>query len=297
MNFSLTSLKQYGSLIKFSHTLFALPFAGIAYVLAFLKTHERSVTDWVVLSILILISMVLARSAAMGFNRIVDRDIDAKNQRTADREIPAGKISLRSAILFVVLSSLGFFVVSWWINPLAFVLSFPTLLILLGYSLAKRFTWLCHYILGFSIGLAPLATWVAIREEIVLEPVLWTIGLAFNLAGFDILYALQDREFDSKEGLHSIPAKFGRKNSLIIAMISHVLCILFLFFAGIVSGLGPVFLIFVSITAFYLFQEHKIARAAGEVFFPPKFYQIHSYISLILFGGLLIDRIFFLVIL
>ncbi|EMO64445.1 putative 4-hydroxybenzoate polyprenyltransferase [Leptospira borgpetersenii serovar Pomona str. 200901868] len=244
MNTSLTSLKQYGSLIKFSHTLFALPFAGIAFILAFLKTHGKSVLDWTILSILILFSMVFARSAAMGFNRIVDTDIDAQNERTKKREIPAGKISKRSAVLFVVLSSLGFFIASWFINPMTWRLSFPTLMILLGYSFSKRFTWLCHFILGFSIGLAPLATWVAIREEIVLEPILWTIGLAFNLAGFDILYALQDQNFDRKEGLYSIPAKFGRKNSLSIAIVSHVFCICFLFAAGIVSNLGPIFLIF-----------------------------------------------------
>ncbi|RHX86790.1 4-hydroxybenzoate octaprenyltransferase [Leptospira stimsonii] len=297
MNLSLKSLKQYGSLIKFSHTLFALPFAGIAFVLAFLKTHDKSPIEWLILSFLILISMVLARSAAMGFNRIVDRDIDAKNQRTVDREIPAGKISIRSAGLFVVLSSIGFCFVSWWINSMAFALSFPTLFILLCYSLAKRFTWLCHWVLGFSIGLAPLATWVAIRQEIVLEPLLWTFGLAFNLAGFDILYALQDQEFDRKEGLFSVPSKFGRNSSLWIAAINHVLCIVLLFAAGIVSGLGPVFLLFLLITSYYLFQEHKIARGAGENIFPPKFYQIHSYISLILFGGLLADRFFFLVLL
>ncbi|AVV49382.1 4-hydroxybenzoate octaprenyltransferase [Leptospira santarosai] len=294
MNPTLTSLKQYGSLIKFSHTLFALPFAGIAFVLAFLKTYGKSVLDWTILSILILLSMVFARSAAMGFNRIVDTDIDAKNERTEKREIPAGKISKRSAISFVVLSSLGFFITSWFINSVAWRLSFPTLMILLGYSLSKRFTWLCHFILGFSIGLAPLATWVAIREEIVLEPILWTVGLAFNLAGFDILYALQDREFDRKEGLHSIPARFGRKHSFLIAIVSHILCIFFLFTAGIVSQLGPVFLIFLVFIGYLLFQEHRIARASEENFFPPKFYQIHSYISLILFAGLLIDRILFL---
>ncbi|AVQ12028.1 Putative 4-hydroxybenzoate polyprenyltransferase [Leptospira santarosai] len=294
MNATLNSLKQFGSLVKFSHTLFALPFAGIAFVLAFLKTYGKSVLDWTILSILILLSMVFARSAAMGFNRIVDTDIDAKNERTERREIPAGKISKRSAISFVVLSSLGFFITSWFINSVAWRLSFPTLMILFGYSLSKRFTWLCHFILGFSIGLAPLATWVAIREEIVLEPILWTVGLAFNLAGFDILYALQDREFDRKEGLYSIPAKFGRKHSLLIAIVSHILCIFFLFAAGIVSQLGPVFLIFLVFTGYLLFQEHRIARASGEKFFPPKFYQIHSYISLILFAGLLIDRILFL---
>ncbi|MBM9498854.1 4-hydroxybenzoate octaprenyltransferase [Leptospira sp. 201903071] len=297
MNFSLTSLKQYGSLIKFSHTLFALPFAGIAFVLAFLKTYGKSLLEWSILSFLILISMVLARSAAMGFNRIVDRDIDAKNQRTVDREIPAGKISTRSAVLFVVLSSIGFLIVSAFINSMAFALSFPTLLILLGYSLAKRFTWLCHWILGFSIGLAPLATWVAIRQEIVLEPLLWTFGLAFNLAGFDILYALQDQDFDKKEGLFSVPAKFGRKNSLWIAAANHILCVVLLFAAGIVSGLGPIFLFFLLITSYYLFQEHKIVRRSGDNFFPPRFYQIHSYISLILFGGLLVDRFFYGVIL
>ncbi|UOG29053.1 4-hydroxybenzoate octaprenyltransferase [Leptospira noguchii] len=293
MNQTLTSLKQYGSLIKFSHTLFALPFVGIAFVLSFLKTQGRSVSDWIILSILILISMILARSAAMGFNRIVDTDIDSKNERTQDREIPAGKISKRSAVLFVVLSSCGFLIVSWFINPMAFLLSFPTLIILLGYSLAKRFTWFCHFILGFSIGLAPLATWVAVRGEIVWEPILWTIGLAFNLAGFDILYALQDQEFDQKEGLYSIPAKFGRKTSLRIAIASHILCIGFLFMAGFVSGLGFIFIIFLVVISYFLFQEHKIARTSGNHFFPPKFYQIHSYISLILFGGLLFDRVFY----
>lgn len=286
---TLASLGKYGRFIKFSHTLFALPFAGIAFVLAILQEPSLSLIVMGQKLFWILVCMVGARSAAMGFNRWADRHIDAKNPRTANREIPSGQISDFMAVTFVIVSALVFFIGSWFLNPLSFYLSFPTLFLLLTYSYTKRFTFLCHFYLGLTIGLAPLATWIAIREEFSWIAGFWTLGLAFNLAGFDILYALQDREFDKKEGLHSVPVRFGEKNSFIISRISHVLSVSFLAVAAWYAGFQDVFWAFLVFVAYLLFREQKIASENKDGNFPPNFYQIHSWISLVIFFGILAE--------
>ncbi|TGL65900.1 UbiA-like polyprenyltransferase [Leptospira sarikeiensis] len=288
---TLAALGKYGRFIKFSHTLFALPFAGIAFVLAILREPALPLSLIAQKLFWVLVCMVGARSAAMGFNRWADKKIDAKNPRTANREIPSGQISDAMAILFIVGSAILFFIGSWFLNPLSFYLSFPTLFLLLTYSYTKRFTFLCHFYLGVTIGLAPLATWIAIREEFSWIAGFWTLGLAFNLAGFDILYALQDREFDKKEGLHSVPASFGEQKSLIISRISHVFSILFLGVAALNAGLNSFFWIFLVFVAFLLFKEQKIAFENKDGNFPPSFYQIHSWISLVIFLGILSETV------
>ncbi|TGK18883.1 4-hydroxybenzoate octaprenyltransferase [Leptospira fluminis] len=283
-------LGKYGRFVKFSHTLFALPFAGIAFILAFLRTPGLTLGEWGMKFFWILVCMIGARSAAMGFNRWADRGFDSKNPRTANREIPAGKISDVAAIVFVLLAALLFFVGSWFLNSLSFYLAAPTLFLLLTYSYTKRFTFLCHFYLGLSIGLAPLATWIALREEFSWIPVLWTLGLAFNLAGFDILYALQDRDFDEREGLHSVPVFFGLENSLWISRLSHVLSLCFLAWAGYESGLSGIFWIFWFATGFLMAGEQWIARKNEDGIFPPAFYGIHSWISVVLFAGILLEK-------
>ena len=194
-------LNLYLSLIKFSHTVFALPFALIGFHLAYFKYQPP---DVITKFILVILAMVFARSSAMAFNRYIDREIDGKNPRTKDREIPSGKISKQAAILFILISTLGFITTTFFINKLCFYLSPIALLVILGYSFTKRFTWLCHYVLGLGLALAP--------------------------GGFDIIYALQDASFDASLQLKSIPAQFGISNAIIVSRISHLLSSLWLFF-------------------------------------------------------------------
>lgn len=287
---ALEAIAKYGRFIKFSHTLFALPFAGIAFVLAILEPPVPTLPTIGIKFFWILVCMVGARSAAMGFNRWADKRIDSKNPRTANREIPSGQIPDTTAILFIIASSLVFFLGSWFLNRLSFYLSFPTLFLLLTYSYTKRFTFLCHFYLGLTIGLAPLAAWIAVREEFSWIAGFWTVGLAFNLAGFDILYALQDEAFDRKEGLHSVPAKFGKKWSVIISRSSHVLSLVFLGLAAWNAGLSQAFWFFWVITAFFLAWEQKIAAENPDGNFPPSFYRIHSWISIVIFLGILSEK-------
>ena len=222
-------MKNYFSLIKFSHTVFALPFAFVGFFLAYLKLGN--VFSLQLLGLVIL-CMVFARSAAMGFNRYLDREIDKDNPRTVGREIPAGIISARSALLFVVMNSLFFVLTTWFINPLVFMLSPVALLITLGYSYTKRFTFLCHFVLGLGLALAPIGAYLAAGGGFDIIPMLYSFGVLFWVAGFDIMYALQDEAFDKKHNLSSIPVVLGTKNALKLSKTLHSLSGLSFFYAG-----------------------------------------------------------------
>ncbi|OQY52737.1 MAG: 4-hydroxybenzoate octaprenyltransferase, partial [Desulfobacteraceae bacterium 4572_88] len=202
----------YGRMIKFSHTIFALPFALSAVVLA-QRQYPLVWTDifWV------LLAMVGARSAAMGFNRIADARIDANNPRTSQREIPSGKLELRSAVFFVIFFSAIFICSAAMLGRICFYLAPPVLALLFFYSYTKRFTWLAHLFLGFAISLAPLGAWIAIAKTFSWPILLLSLALMTYIAGFDILYACQDVSFDQKEGLFSIPVHFGTRKALLIA--------------------------------------------------------------------------------
>ena len=213
-------MKQYLSLIKFSHTIFAMPFALLGFFLGILKMGNGM--SWELLGLVVL-CMVFARSAAMAFNRYLDRDIDGKNPRTAIREIPAGVISPKSALLFVVGNCLLFILTTYFINPLCFYLSPIALLIVLGYSYTKRFTPLCHLVLGLGLALAPLGAYLAVGGGFDLVPILYALVVLSWVAGFDIIYALQDVEFDQSMQLSSIPAVLGRSNALKISEGLHVI--------------------------------------------------------------------------
>ncbi|NCN08457.1 MAG: UbiA family prenyltransferase [Leptospira sp.] len=280
---------DYGRMIKFSHSLFALPFAGIAVILAFLES-DFMIVDMARLSGLIIVCLVSARSAAMGFNRYIDAEIDKKNPRTSKREIPAGVLSPISVLVFIGVSCFVFLFASYLINFLCFILAFPALAILFLYSLAKRFTLLCHFILGFSLSMAPLGAWIAIAEDISLVPILFSIGLLFHITGFDILYAIQDADFDSKEALHSIPAKLGLQNSFHLARILHILSVFSFIIAGRVADLGFIYYVSIIIIAILLIWEHKIANDQATEILPPAFYNINSLISVVIFFGILFDR-------
>jgi 4-hydroxybenzoate polyprenyltransferase len=213
-------MRSYFSLVVFSHTVFALPFALTGFFLSY-RLHGQP-QQLAGLLLLVVGCMVFARSAAMAFNRYLDRDIDAINPRTTTREIPAGIIKPRHARLFVVVNCIGFILCAWLINPLCFALSPVALAVVLGYSYTKRFTALCHLVLGAGLGLAPLGAWLAAGGGFEPIPLLLAFAVMTWVAGFDIIYALQDDVFDKQHQLHSIPAYFGRSRALLLSKGLHV---------------------------------------------------------------------------
>jgi 4-hydroxybenzoate polyprenyltransferase len=250
-------ISKYLSLIKFSHTIFALPFAIIGFVLA---VHTGQAQFSWFKFILVLSCMVFARSAAMAFNRYIDRRFDAKNPRTAIREIPAGTISENAALLFVIMCSLLFMVCSYFINSLCFYLSPVALLVILGYSYTKRFTPLCHLVLGLGLSLAPVGAYMALTEQFALLPILVGALVFCWVSGFDIIYALQDEAFDRSQHLNSIPVLLGTVRALHVSELLHVIAailIIVIYFLGVFSWfyiLGGV--IFIAL----LFYQHSIVK-------------------------------------
>jgi 4-hydroxybenzoate polyprenyltransferase len=229
-------INNYFSLIKFSHTVFALPFAMMGFFLAVQYSGAGLPAKTLML---VLLCMVFARSAAMAFNRYLDRDLDRNNPRTRTREIPAGLISPRAALIFVVINALLFILCTWFINPLCFYLSPLALLVTLGYSYTKRFTALCHFVLGLGLALAPLGAWLAVTASFHLLPILFSVVVLLWVSGFDIIYALQDEDFDRAQTLHSVPAAIGKKNALRLSSILHVLAGLVVL--GIARTIGTTF--------------------------------------------------------
>jgi 4-hydroxybenzoate polyprenyltransferase len=223
-------MKRYLSLVKFSHTIFALPFALLGFFLATLNLGKG--LSWQ-LFFLVLLCMVFARSAAMAFNRYLDRDIDERNPRTRQREIPAGVIHPRGALAFVVINAVLFMVATWFINPLCFFLSPVALAIVLGYSYTKRFTFLCHFVLGLGLALAPLGAYLAAGGGFDLIPILYSAAVLLWVSGFDIIYALQDEEFDKSLQLNSIPVTMGKAGALRLSAVLHFLCALLVIGASV----------------------------------------------------------------
>ena len=219
----MSKIGDYLSLVKFSHTIFAMPFALLSFTYAWM-TAEHSSVLWVVL-LQVVACMVFARNVAMGFNRWADRKIDAENPRTAMREIPAGKISSRGAVVFIVINALLFVATTITINPLCAWLSPVALFVVMFYSYCKRFTALAHIVLGISLGIAPVGAYMAVTGTTVVECWLLAVVVMSWCAGFDIIYALQDAEFDRKRGLHSIPSHFSARTSLVISALLHVVSV------------------------------------------------------------------------
>lgn len=250
-------------MIKFSHSVFALPFAFTAALMAAGGVPSAREAFFIILA------MVGARSGAMATNRIVDRKIDARNPRTAKRELPSGKLGLGETVAFAILSFavLGF--AAYMLNPLCLKLFPLAVFLVVFYSFTKRFTWASHLFLGIAVSLAPLGAWLAIRGEFApVETVIaLTLAVIFWLAGFDIIYALQDLDFDRKSGLYSIPARFGAANSLVIARICHITSMFMLALAGAFSGRGALYWAGLSIAGGLFLYEHRLVRADknGEV--------------------------------
>jgi len=228
-------IKHYLSLVKFGHTVFALPFAIIGFVMGVVEVGTDEV-NWVKVLFLVILCMIFARSAAMAFNRYLDRDFDALNPRTALREVPSGVIKPNHALLFTIITSILFCITTWFINQLCFYLSFVALFVILFYSYTKRFTALCHIVLGVGLSLAPLGAYLAVTGVFSVLPVLFSIIVLTWVSGFDIIYALQDTDFDKSQRLHSIPAAVGSVKALRISILLHVISGIIVIIAGLYGG-------------------------------------------------------------
>jgi 4-hydroxybenzoate polyprenyltransferase len=250
-------MKKYLSLVLFAHTIFAMPFALIGFFLAVTTTTHPF--NWMKL-VFMLLCMVFARNSAMAFNRYLDRNIDGKNPRTLIRDIPSGKIPAKNALIFTVINCVLFIFTTYFINPLCFYLSPVALLVVLGYSYTKRFTPLCHFILGIGLGLAPIGAYLAVTGEFALLPVLFSFAVVCWVSGFDIIYALQDDEFDKRENLYSIPAWLGRKNALTISSLLHVVCMIFLILPLFFTDLGGFYITGILIFTALLIYQHRLVR-------------------------------------
>ena len=285
------TVRNYLSLIKFSHTIFAMPFAFIGFFLALNYIYRAPVEGddmpfenlvsrllpgksidvvngnvYIPRSLIalklafVIICMVFARSAAMAFNRYLDRKFDARNPRTAIREIPSGIISANRALWLAIICSALFVVTCWFINPLCFYLSPVALFVVLGYSYTKRFTALCHLILGLGLSLAPIGAYLAVTGEFNVLPILFSCVVLFWVSGFDIIYALQDEEFDKENKLHSIPAALGKAKALRVAQILHFLSAAFVIAAGLIGKFGGWYWIGAGLFLTMLFYQHSIVK-------------------------------------
>ena len=264
-------------MIKFEHTVFALPFALMGAFLARRGVPAAGTFFWVVLA------MVGARTAAMGFNRIADRRFDAANPRTADRALPAGLVGLAEAWTLVILFSLLFFFACYNLNRLTLLLSPFALGLTFLYSLTKRFTWLCHVVLGIALAFSPLGGWVAVRGTLGDFPFVLSLGVLFWVAGFDMVYACLDADFDRGAGLYSLPSRFGRKRAFHLAVFFHLLAFLLFLLTGIVSQLNYFYYLGIVLTAGALFYQHVAVNPKDLSRIQLSFFTLNGLISLTLF--------------
>ena len=249
-------MRKYLSFIKFSHTIFAMPFALIGFFLA-TKSNEF---EWILL-LYVVLCMIFARSAAMAFNRYIDRDIDTNNPRTAQvREIPNGSIKANSALIFVIINSLLFISTTYLINSFCLALSPVALLVIIGYSYTKRFTALCHLVLGLGLALAPIGAYLAVSGNFDVVPLLFSAAVLFWVSGFDIIYSLQDEKFDKEQKLHSIPVLIGTKNALNLSKILHFLTFSSLSIAGSFSDFSLYYWIGFGIFTALLIYQHLLVK-------------------------------------
>ena len=279
------SFKTTLEMIKFEHTVFALPFALLSALLASGGVPNKYKLLWIVLA------MVGGRSAAMAFNRIADWRIDAENPRTQMRALPAGHLSLSFAICFTVGSSLLFIFSDSQLNPLCLWLSVPVLLILLGYSYTKRFTIYSHLFLGLCLGLAPLGAWIAVRGDVRPTPLLLSLIVLLWTAGFDIIYACQDVEFDRRKNLFSIPKHFGIGTALRVSLGLHALMLLLLFGLFFIEGLSWISLIGISVVGCLLGYEHSLVRPNDLSRINAAFFTVNGYISALLLLAVGLDKL------
>jgi len=277
-------LKTFLSMIKVEHTLFALPFAFTGALLAVGNgLPPLSKLGWIILA------MVGARSGAMGFNRVADAKIDAENPRTANRDIPAGKIGIKEANIYIVVSFILYFFAAYMLNPLCFYLSPIPVAVFVLYAYTKRFTFLCHMVLGVALALAPIGAWVAIRGTLDSGIVYLGAGVLTWVAGFDIIYACQDIDFDKEAGLHSIPATLGMKGSLYLARALHILAFALFAYTGSLFDLGFIYYIGIALTGAFMVYQHMLVKEDDLSKLGIAFFNLNAYISISIFVFTLLD--------
>jgi 4-hydroxybenzoate polyprenyltransferase len=273
----------YLRMIKFPHSVFALPFAFTSAIMAAGGIPPPEKILWITLA------MVGARSGAMGLNRIIDREIDRANPRTKNRELPKGVIMASEAALFTIVSFAVFVLSAYMLNPLCLKLSPIAIAVLFIYSYTKRFTWTTHFVLGFALSAAPLGAWIAIRGTFDAEILPITVSVIFWLAGFDTLYALQDIDFDKSFGLYSIPRRFGTKKSLLLARLFHLITCLLLLFSGLLFKLGIFYWVGMTVVAGMFIYEHSLVREDDLSRLNIAFFNMNGYISITVFAFTLLD--------
>jgi 4-hydroxybenzoate polyprenyltransferase len=280
----LDAVVTFGKMVKFSHTVFALPFALASAAIA-ARGHGITLARLAA----IVVAMVGARTAAMGFNRIVDRRFDARNPRTAGRELPSGQVSLAAAVALTAVSAVVFVGAAAWLGRLCLLLSPVALALVLGYSYTKRFTWLCHLFLGAAIAAGPGGAWIAVRGDVG-TPALWLMAaVATWIGGFDILYAIADRDFDRSAGLHSIPARFGVTGALAASAVLHLVTVAALLMLSRAAGLGTIYLLGVAVIVAILVWEHAIVRPSDLSRLDMAFFNLNGYVSVAFFAAVLGD--------
>jgi len=280
----INKLKDFNELVMFEHSIFSLPFIFIAMIVA--------ADGWFGFTLLILgaLAAVSARNFAMGLNRFADRDIDAQNPRTMSRPNVDGRLDASSILIFIMINAFAFIGVAYIINPLAFALSFPILVVLGSYSYFKRFSSLAHIVLGMSLGLAPIAGVVAVSAEITAWSVMLSLGVIFWVAGFDLLYSLQDMDFDREKGLHSIPSKYGSDATLKISAFFHLLTVIFWVLFVWVAGLGVFAYTAVVLSAFMLGYEHYLVRKDFTKI-DRAFFTVNGYLGIAFFILIVLDKV------
>lgn len=282
-------MKSYLSLIKFSHTVFAMPFALIGFFLASTLPTEK--VRWQTF-LLVILCMVFARTAAMAFNRYIDCDIDTQNPRTANREIPAGVISSTNALYFVFVNCIAFILTTYFINTLCFFLSPIALAVIIGYSYTKRFTFLCHFILGVGLALAPIGAYIAVTGRFDVLPLLFSLIVLFWVTGFDIIYALQDEEFDKSLGLHSLPVALGKRGALNLSNLLHIICAALVIIAGMTGNFGLWYWLGAVSFIFLLMYQHILVSPNDLSRVNLAFFTLNGFGSLV-FGTFVIIDLFF----
>lgn len=285
-------VKTFSEMIKFEHTVFALPFAYLGAFLALKKIPAASQLFWITLA------MVGARTAAMALNRLIDRHIDARNPRTAERAIPKGQLHVWEVWLYVFVSFALLLIAAWQLNPLSLAVPLtvqlmPIAVIVLSiYSYTKRFTWICHLVLGVAIGLAPVGSWVAVSGRVDLPAVVMGLAVAAWVAGFDVIYACQDYEFDKNHGVYSVPARFGLRAALIISSAFHVITVILLFALGIYLGLGYFYWLGLLIATAILIYEHSLVSPTDLSRLDAAFFNMNGILSVLVFVFTFADIIY-----
>ena len=281
-------IKSLLEMIKFSHTIFAFPFALMGVVLASLASGKAPGIGQV---FWVCVAMVGARTTAMGLNRLIDAKIDAKNPRTADRHIPAGKVSFLEATLFILVALVLFLFAAWMLNPLCLKLAPIVVGFFILYSYCKRFTHFAHVVLGICLAAAPIGAWVALRGDLGWPVISLGIAVLFWVSGFDIFYALQDYDYDIEHGLHSVPSKLGKEKSFLLVRVFHGLMLLFLLLVLPGSGLGWIYFAGVVVVAGLLVYEHLLVKPDDLSKLDAAFFNMNGYISVTIFAFTLIDAI------